>query len=158
LACYSCHGQFSLHAQPFVKFDKTGLYVADATGLQSTTGQLGEGEKGTAASHWELAELAKLESSQWFGADISGLAEGAAVLAKHDRFRECTLQNLLDLAIGISAAYDTGVKGLKVEPEFLSEVASSVSSHTPDPSIQDLAIVLYADSRVIATTIQGMKR
>lgn len=158
LACYSCHGQFSLHAQPFVKFDKTGLYLPDATGLQSITGQLGEGEKGTAASHWELPELAKLEASQWFGTEITSLAEGAAVIAKHDKFRQCTLQNLLDLAIGISAAYDTGLKGLKVDPAFLAEVASSVSSKTPDPPLQDLAVMLYADSRVIATTINGMKR
>lgn len=158
LACYSCHGQFSLHAQPFVKFDKTGLYLADATGLQNPNGQLGEGEKGTAASHWEAADVARLEASSWFGHDIQGLAEGAAVIAKHDKFRECTLQNLLDLAIGINAAYETGIKGLKVDPVFLSEVASSVSSKNADPPIQELAAALYADSRVIATTINGMKR
>jgi hypothetical protein len=158
LACYSCHGQFSLHAQPFVKFDKTGLYLPDATGLQNPAGQLGEGENGTAASHWDSPEFAKLEASQWFGNEITGLAEGAAVISKHDKFRECTLQNLLDLAIGISAAYDTGLKGLKVDPAFLTEVASSVSSKVPDPPIQDLAVELYADPRVIATTINGMKR
>jgi hypothetical protein len=158
LACYSCHGQFSLHAQPFVKFDKTGLYLADATGLQNPNGQLGEGTNGTAASHWDAPELAKLEASQWFGSEISGLAEGAGVIARHDRFRECTLQNLLDLGIGINASYDTGLKGLKVDAAFLTEIASSVSAATPDPTIQDLATVLYADSRVIATTINGMKR
>jgi hypothetical protein len=80
------------------------------------------------------------------------------VISKHDKFRECTLQNLLDMAIGINAAYDTGIKGLKVDPAFLSEVASSVSSKTADPPIQELAAALYADSRVIATTINGMKR
>jgi hypothetical protein len=158
LACYTCHGQFSLHAQPFVKFDKTGLYMADATGLQNPNGQLGEGEHGTAASHWDSPDAAKLEASSWFGHDISGLAEGAVVISKHDKFRECTLQNLLDLAIGINAAYMTGIKGLKVDPTFLTEIASSVSSKNADPPIQDLAAALYADSRVIATTINGMKR
>ena len=158
LACYTCHGQFSLHAQPFVKFDKTGLYVPNATGLQSPTGQLGESTDDTAASHWEAADAAKLEASQWFSHEITGLAEGAAVISKHDKFRECTLRNLLDLAIGVDASYDTGLKGLKVDPGFLSEVASSVSSTVPDPTIQALATVLYADSRVIATTINGMKR
>jgi hypothetical protein len=158
LACYSCHGQFSLHAQPFVKFDKTGLYLADATGLQNPSGQLGEGTNGTAASHWDAPELAKLEASQWFGTEISGLAEGAAVIAKHDRFRECTLQNLLDLGIGINASYGTGIKGLKVDPAFLTEIASSVSAALPDPPIQALATALFADYRVIATTINGMKR
>lgn len=158
LACYTCHGQFSLHAQPFVKFDKTGLYVPDATGLQNPVGQLGEGTSGTAASHWDSPDFAKLEASQWFSNEISGLAEGAAVISKHDKFRECTLQNLLDLAIGVDASYDTGLKGLKVDPGFLTEVASSVSSTVPDPTIQALATVLYADSRVIATTINGMKR
>lgn len=158
LACYSCHGQFSLHAQPFVKFDKMGNYKADATGLQSMTGQLGEGENSTAASHWDAAEFAGLESSDWFGNTVANLAEAGAAVSKHEKFRECTLQQVLDLAIGLNPAYDTGIKGLKVDPTFLASVAKSVSDKNPDPAIQDLAVAILSEPQVIATTINGMKR
>lgn len=158
LACYSCHGQFSLHAQPFVKFDKTGLWKGDSTGVQSTTGQLGEGENGTFASHWESPDIAGLESSDWFGSPVANLAEAGAVVGKHDRFRECTLQQVLDLAVGLNPTYDTMIKGLKVDPTFLAEVAGSVTAKAPDPTMQDLAAAVLSDPRVIATTINGMKR
>ncbi len=158
LACYNCHGQFSLHAQPFVKFDKMGTYLPMADGLQNPNGQLGEGTNSTAASHWDLPENAKLESSMWFGTDIVNLAAGAQVIAKHPKFHECALQQLLDLSIGLNPSYDTGIKGLKVDPAFLTEIASSVTTKNPDPPIQDLAVMLLADPRVIATTINGMKR
>ena len=158
LGCYGCHGQFSLHAQPFVKFDKTGVWKADATGLQSPTGQLGDGEDGTAASHWDGADVAGLEESQWFGMPVANLAAAGAVIGQHDRFRECTLQQVLDLAIGLNPAYETGIKGLKVDPAFLTEIASAVKTANPDPSLQELAAAVLADPRVIATTINGMKR
>ena len=129
-----------------------------ADGTQSMTGQLGEGNDGTFASHWESPELSKLESSDWFGSPVANLAEAGAVIAKHDRFKECTLQQMLDLAIGLNPTYDTGIKGLKVDPVFLAEVATSVTSKNPDPPLQDLAVALLSDVRVIATTINGMKR
>jgi hypothetical protein len=158
LACYSCHGQFSLHAQPFVKFDKSGVWRADATGLQSATAQLGDGDNGTAASHWDSPDAAGQEESSWFGTSVANLAEAGAVIGRHDKFRECTLQQVLDLAIGLNPAYETGIKGLKVDPTFLTEIAASVSATNPDPSIQDLAAAVLADPRVIATAINGMKR
>lgn len=158
LACYSCHGQFSLHAQPFVKFDKSGVWQASATGLQSMTGQLGEGDNGTLASHWDAADVAGLEESQWFGTPVANLAAAGGVIAQHDRFRECTLQQVLELAIGLNPAYETGIKGLKVDPTFLTEIAGAVKTANPDPSLQELAAAVLADVRVIATTINGMKR
>jgi hypothetical protein len=89
---------------------------------------------------------------------VANLAEAGAVVGKHDRFRECTLQQVLDLAIGLNPAFDTMIKGLKVDPTFLTEVASGVTDKNPDPTMQDLAAAVLSDPRVIATTINGMKR
>jgi hypothetical protein len=158
LACFSCHGQFSNHAQPFVKFDKGGGYVADATGLQSTTAQLGESDNNLMASHWENAADAATESAQWFGVEITNLATGAAAMVANDKFRECAVQQLLELGVGLDATYDTGIKALYVNPAFLSEITKSVTATEPDPKIQSLAIATYSDVRVIAATLNGLKR
>jgi hypothetical protein len=50
------------------------------------------------------------------------------------------------------------VKGLAVMQDFLTEIASSVSNTSPDPTIQELAIASYSDVRVIAATLNGLKR
>lgn len=158
LQCFMCHGQFSNHAQPFVKFDKSGTWLADATGLQSSSGQLGEGDHDTFASHMEATTDAGSESAQWFGSPVANLAEGAAVMAKNPKFRECAVQQLLDLGVGVDPSFDTKIKGLVVMPKFLEEIAKSVSDQSPDPTIQQLAIATYTDVRVMAATLNGLKR
>jgi hypothetical protein len=158
LACYSCHGQFSNHSQPFVKFDKSGTWIADATGLQSMTGQLGESDRNLAASHMDAPADAASESAQWWGSPVANLAEGAAVMAKAPKFRECAVQQLLDLGVGLDLGFATGVKGLAVLPGFLSEIAAAVSAQNPDPTIQELAIATYSDVRVLAATLNGLRR
>ena len=158
LACFSCHGQFSNHAQPFVKFDKSGSYIATATGAQSMTGQLGEADHDLFASHFDKPDEAALEKAQWFGSDVENLAGGAAVMAKHPKFRECAVQQLLDLGVGLDLGFDTKVKGLAVMGDFLAEIASAVTAKSPDPTIQELAIATYSDVRVMAATLNGLKR
>jgi hypothetical protein len=158
LQCFYCHGQFSNHSQPFVKFDKSGTWISDATGLQSTTGQLGESDRDLSASHMEAAADAGSEKAQWFGQEVNNLAEGAAVMAQNPKFRECAVQQLLDLGVGVDLGFDTKVKGLAVMPTFLSEIAKSVSDTNPDPTIQELAIATYTDVRVMAATLNGLKR
>jgi hypothetical protein len=158
LGCFSCHGQFSNHAQPFVKFDKSGTWLKDATGAQSTTGQLGESDRGLMASHFENATEAASEKAQWFGADIDDLASGAAVMGKSPRFQECAVQQLLDMGVGLDLGFETRVKGLAVTNEFLTEIASSVSKASPDPTMQELALATYSDLRVMAATLNGLKR
>lgn len=158
LQCFVCHGQFSSHSQPFVKFDKAGTYKAEATGLQSMKGQLGESDDGLMASHFESPADAKLEAAQWFGVNINNLAEGAAVMGKHPKFQECAVQQLLDLGVGLDLGFSTAEKGLVVLPEFLDDIASQVRAKNPDPTIQELAIAAYSDARVIAATLNGLKR
>jgi hypothetical protein len=81
-----------------------------------------------------------------------------AVIGKHERVQDCTQQQPLDLAIGLNPSYDTGIKGLQVAPVFLSVFANSVTTVYPDPAFHVLAGALLSDPRVIATTINGMKR
>jgi len=161
LACFSCHSQFSNHAQPFVKFDGGGNYVASATGVQAPApSQLGEAEggHGLMASHLENPAESASEKAQWFGVEVDNLAGGAAVMAKHDKFRECAVQQLLDMGVGLDLGFPTGQNGLFVVPGFLTEIASSVSAKNPDPTIQELAVAAFSDVRVVATTLNGLKR
>ncbi len=158
LQCFSCHGQFSNHAQPFVKFDQSGTWIADATGAQSTTGQLGESDRSLMASHFDTPAEAALEKAQWFGSDVENLAGGAAVMAKHPKFRECAVQQLLDMGVGLDLGFDTKVKGLAVMGDFLAEIAKAVTTKSPDPTIQELAVATYSDVRVMAATLNGLKR
>lgn len=157
LQCFSCHSQFSNHAQPFVKFNNHGEYVPTATGLQGK-GQLGASDNDLMASHFEEPAESASEKAQWFGEQIENLAGGAAVMARHDKFRECAVQQLLDMGVGLDLAYDAGVKGLVTSGTFLTEIASAVKAKNPDPTIQELAVATYSDVRVIAATLNGLKR
>lgn len=158
LACFSCHGQFANHAQPFVKFDKSGTWIAEANGLQSMSGQLGESDHDTAASHLDAATEANQEKAQWVGTNIANLAEGAAALSKSQNFRECAVQQLLDVGVGLDLGFNTGTKGLFVDPAFLKDMADSVTAQNPDPTIQELAIAAYSSPRVMSATLNGLKR
>jgi hypothetical protein len=158
LACFSCHGQFSNHSQPFVKFDKSGTWISDANGAQSMTGQLGESDRNLMASHFDVPAEAALEKAQWFNAEIANLAEGAAVMSKNPAFQACAVQQLIDLGVGLDLGFDTKVKGLAVMGDFLAEIAESVAAASPDPTIQELAIATYSDVRVMAATLNGLKR
>jgi hypothetical protein len=158
LACYTCHGQFANHAQPFVKFDKNGTWISDATGLQSMTGQLGESDRDLAASHLDDPLNANQEKAQWVGVNIANLAEGAIALSKSPKFRECAVQQLLDVGVGLDLGFSTGVKGLFVDSGFLKDMADSVTAQDADPTIQELAIAAYSDPRVMSATLNGLKR
>jgi hypothetical protein len=158
LACFSCHGQFSNHAQPFVKFDNQGVWIEAATGLQSQTGQLGESDNELMASHFEKPEEAAFEGAQWFGVEIKDLAEGATAMTRSPRFHECAVQQLLDLGVGLDLGFNTGIKGLFVQQGFLASIAKPVTDVSPDPTIQQLAVAAYSDVRVMAATLNGLKR
>jgi hypothetical protein len=79
-------------------------------------------------------------------------------MAQSPKFRECAVQQLLDLGVGLDLGFDTKVKGLAVMGDFLAEIAKAVSDKSPDPTIQELAIATYSDVRVMAATLNGLKR
>ena len=136
----------------------TGTWLADANGLQSMTGQLGESDRGLMASHFADTTEAASEKAQWFSAEVDNLASGAAAMVKNPRFHECAVQQLVDLGVGLDLGFPTGVNGLAVMGDFLTEIASSVTKTSPDPTIQELAVATYSDVRVIAATLNGLKR
>ena len=66
-ACYTCHSQFSAHAQVFVKFDDQGRYQAGATGLQDMAAEQGRSTNGLFTSHFTGAAAASELTSMPIG-------------------------------------------------------------------------------------------
>lgn len=141
-ACYSCHSQFSLHAQIFVRFDETGMYQAAATGLQDPKGELGRSEKGLFASHLANAMEAKEEKSQVFGKEVAHLGEAAKVMAESETFVPCQVDNLLQYALRLPAT-------IQLDPEVM-EVIAKQSRTAGDPTFATLVIETFAHPRVVA--------
>ncbi|MEZ4256458.1 MAG: hypothetical protein R3A78_12235 [Polyangiales bacterium] len=151
LACYSCHGQFSLHAQLFVKFDRDGLWVADANGAQSTEvgAQLGESVNGLMTSHLDDPTEMAAERSQVFDQSVQNLAEAARVLGESDAFRECAVKGLIEFALGLD-------RGAKVERELLVQIATRVHAQADDPTLQHLMVETFTDAEVAYTTVRAL--
>lgn len=136
-ACYSCHGQFSAHAQFFVRFDETGMYRADATGIQDPEGELGRSTAGLFASHLVDPEEAKIGRSQMLGQTAENLAEGAAILGESQAFLECMASNVVDYALGLDERSPvprplrTDIAGaLPASPTFQQIVVEALSHPT----------------------------
>ena len=146
LACYSCHGQFGPHAQLFVRFDRAGMWHADATGLQSTEpgAQLGESTNGLMTSHLKNPAEAADERSQMFGEPVANLAEAARVVSESEPFRSCAVRSLLEYSFGLD-------RGAEVDGTLLSRIADEVSAEHDDPSLQQLAVATFADPVVAHT-------
>jgi hypothetical protein len=140
-ACYRCHGQFGPHAQLFVRFDQTGLYRAEATGVQDPTGELGRSVSGLYASHLKEAAEAKEEGSQVFGKPVKNLAEAAKVLAASPTFVPCQVRNLLEYALRID-------KTVIVDDAVLLEIAEKARADG-DPTFTTLVVQTFSHPRVI---------
>ncbi|MEZ4255004.1 MAG: hypothetical protein R3A78_04695 [Polyangiales bacterium] len=148
LACYSCHGQFGRHAQLFVKFDESGLWVEGATGLQSTAegAEIGRSDDGLMTSHLVVPEEASSEASQWFGTPVSNLAGAAAVLGSSIEFHECTARNLLTDVLGLASGAD-------VSSELLASVIVDVRKRNVDPTYQEIVTATFAHPKVAFTAL-----
>lgn len=134
MGCYMCHGQFSAHAQLFVKFDEQGRWQKDATGLQDENGELGRSLNGLMASHLVDPLKAKEESSQFFGQKVENLAAAARVLAKSSVFVECASRNVVEYALGLA-------KPPTLEAELLASLAIRARSMGGvDPSFGTIAV------------------
>ena len=140
--CYTCHGQFSAHAQLFVKFDDKGIWQKDATGIQDATGELGRSKNGLMASHFVDPASAALEESQLFGRPVKNLAEAAQILAKSRVFLECASRNIVEYSLGLTKPPD-------LEPALLVSLAER--SHTfggEDPSLGSIAIATLTHEEI----------
>ena len=147
-ACYLCHAQFGPHAQLFVRFDETGVYRPDATGIQDPNGELGRSTNGLFASHLAEPDEAKEDKSQMFGKQVKNLMEAAKVLAESPRFVPCQVTNLLEYVLRLPSTS-------QVDPDVVDEVVVR-AREGGDPTFAALAIATFSHPRIVASVVGGM--
>lgn len=150
-ACYTCHGQFSAHAQPFVRFDRDGMWQEDATGLQNPDAQLGESFDGLSTSHMIDPENAKSEHSQMFGMPVDNLRQAAEVIAANPVFFQCSARNMLEYALDLNDA-------VGVDDSLVQDVADRAIARNPEPTFHDLLVVTFGHERVILTAVKNLEQ
>ncbi|MEM9188874.1 MAG: hypothetical protein AAGF12_06845 [Myxococcota bacterium] len=134
--CYTCHSQFSAHAQLFVKFDEAGRWIENATGIQDPDGELGRSTDGLMASHFIEENDAASERSWMFGQEVQNLSEAAQVLADSEVFLPCTSQNLIQYVFGLDPGRELPEDGVAatvaafdgMAPSF-AQIVTEVFSH-----------------------------
>ncbi len=155
-ACYSCHGQFSAHAQLFVRFAQDGLWHADATGLQDPENELGRSTNGLYTSHFVSPLAAPQEISQMFNEPVSTLVDAARVLATGPKFTSCAARNVLEYSFGMSET-----EALLIEQALLDDLAVRAEARdqrlrpdsTGSPTFGDLFVVALTHPRVLQAVI-----
>jgi hypothetical protein len=155
-ACYSCHGQFSAHAQLFVRFAQDGLWHADATGLQDPENELGRSINGLYTSHFVSPLAAPQEISQMFNEPVSTLVDAARVLATGPKFTSCAARNVLEYSFGMSET-----EALLIEQALLDDLAVRAEARdqrlrpdaTGGPTFGDLFVVALTHPRVLQAVI-----
>jgi hypothetical protein len=150
LGCYSCHGQFSLHAQLYVKFDKTGLYRPDATGIQDPDGELGRSLDGLMASHLKDPAEASSERSNMFGQDVDDLAAAAKVVATQATFAPCAARRFLDYTLGVQNG------AIEYDPALFEQVVSKAQIEQTDPTLQSIVLSLLTHPTVVASISESL--
>ncbi|MBK7829013.1 hypothetical protein [Nannocystis sp.] len=155
-ACYSCHGQFSAHAQLFVRFSQDGLYHPEATGLQDPDNELGRSINGLYASHFVDPAAAPLEVSQVLNQLVDTLVDAGRVLSESPAFYPCAARNVLEYSFGMSEA-----EAVDIDPKLLAELTTR--AHARDlrlradaaagPTFGDLFVVALTHPRVLQVVI-----
>lgn len=152
LACYNCHSQFGAHAQLYVRFDDTGMWRADATGLQDPAGELGRSVDGLYTSHMNDPVAAQAETSQVFGMEVENLRGAADVITASPLFQQCTVKNVVARAFGLpSGAADS------IDPELIGDLGRQVTADAKDPTIATYYREIFTDRRVIDTVLATME-
>jgi hypothetical protein len=145
--CYICHGQFSVHAQFFVKFDGTGLWQAAATGIQDPVGELGRSLNGLMASHLKDPERAGLEGIQMFGKPAKNLAEAARIMVDSPTFIECAAKRYLDYFLGVPD------QAISYDLNMFPGLGERIRTKTPNPTLQEIVMGLFTDPSVVRSVI-----
>lgn len=146
LACYACHGQFSAHAQLFVRYDETGLYREDATGLQLPDGELGVSEvEGLFTSHFQDPARASSEQTQVLGEEVSGLVDAARVVAESPRYVPCAIRHFLAYGFDLAESEVTTIDDATVD-EVTRDAGDS-------PSLPALMRAAFAHPDVIRAAL-----
>ncbi|MEJ7733318.1 MAG: hypothetical protein WKG00_29500 [Polyangiaceae bacterium] len=147
--CYTCHGQFSLHAQMFVKFDAKGLWQDAADGIQDPEGELGRSLNGLMASHLDNPDEARLETSQFLGQEVANLSEAAKVLTKHPLFLGCAARNALDYGLMLDTSVD-------IHPELLARIGAAASASDSDPTFGSIFVATFIDPDIVRATVLSL--
>lgn len=150
IGCYGCHGQFSLHAQLYVKFDDTGLYVPDATGLQDPDGELGRSFDGLMASHLENPAEAASERSNMFGQEVDNLQAAAKIVAGQSTFAPCAARRFLDFTLGVQNG------AIDYDAAIFEQVVSKARVEHSDPTLQAIVLNLLTHPSVVLSITESL--
>lgn len=151
--CYACHGQFSRHAQLFVKFDKTGKYFGGATGLGNPNAVApGFSTNNTFTSHFSNPTTAASERSEILKRPAANLAEAAVVYTQRPEFLQCGVKNLMKYYLRIDGEIE------KIKPDLFRNIADRARSRNPNPGFGDLALEIALDPTVFNSFIKSGAR
>ncbi len=149
-ACYTCHGQFSWHAQLYVQFDEQGMFRSDATGIQDPAGELGRSAGGLYASHFADPVESASPSSQMLGQPAATLVEAGAILAASESFARCTFRGVLEYGLGLGPADP-------IDEDLLAELAAGLG--TPgEASFAGFVLAAFTHPRVFDAVAQDQLR
>jgi hypothetical protein len=147
--CFTCHSQFSLHAQMFVKFDEQGLWQEAADGIQDPEGELGRSLNGLMASHLADPAEAREETSQFLGQEVANLAEAAKVLVEHPLFLGCAARNALEYGLMLDTSVD-------IDPELLERIGEAASASDSDPTFGSIFVATFIDPDIVRATVVSL--
>jgi hypothetical protein len=149
-ACYTCHSQFSAHAQPFVKFDDQGRYQASATGLQDPSLEQGRSTPSLFTSHFTGAAAAS-EQSQIFGQDVQNLAEAARVIASSRLYLECSARSFSGYVLALSESEANALPA-----DVVSEAVAESLARSSQPTLASLVVELFSHPSMMQARRPGL--
>jgi hypothetical protein len=142
--CYTCHSQFGAHAQPFVKFDTSGRWIADASGQQGTGVEQGRSSATLFASHLAAPDAARNEASQIFGRQVSNLAGMARAYAESPGFLSCSTGSLIGYAFGLPESVV-----FSLPADVMNDIVAAARLREAQPSLAALAIEAFSHPAVV---------
>jgi hypothetical protein len=142
-ACYTCHSQFSAHAQVFVKFDAEGRYHSDATGLQDASQEQGRSANGLFTSHF-TGPAAGNEQSQIFGKPVQNLAESARVIASSQLYLECSVRSVVGYVLSLSET-----EANQLPKPVVEEIVGEALKAAQQPTLAQLVVEAFTHPSMV---------
>lgn len=147
--CYSCHSQFAPHSQLFVKYDNTGLWDANANGVQDPERDFGLSQGNFFASHYANPERSASETGVFFGKEVKNLNEAAKALAESKFFYQCGIRNTLAYVFKL----DERQAG-DINTRLLDQIIDSFGDEKP--SVQELFTRTLLHPLVIESAMKSL--
>ena len=147
--CYQCHGQFAAHAQLFVKFDNTGLWVSDATGEQDPEGELGRSYGELMASHFVDPVQRASEVTDMYGVPVDDAAGAARVMVGLDDFWTCQVRNVIAYVLGLEIT-------VPIPDRVLEDILAAARELAPQPSFADLVVSIFTNVEVAEAVLASI--